>query len=77
LDDGFIKIKKKKNIYKRPKVKIEGFSSKVIVQNDSKIDYKAELRLNHFWIYGANKPSLFYKINNSRISLPLKKDRLY
>jgi hypothetical protein len=69
--------KKKKISINAPKLKLKVLVSKVIVQNDSKIDYKAELRLNHFWIYGANKPSLFYKINNSRISLPLKKDRLY
>jgi hypothetical protein len=37
--DGFIKIKEKSKSINAPKVKIEGFSSKVIVQNDSKIDY--------------------------------------
>jgi ligand-binding sensor domain-containing protein/DNA-binding CsgD family transcriptional regulator len=77
LDDGFIKFKTKSKSINAPKVKIEGFSSKVIVQNDSKIDYKAELRLNVIsGIYGANKPSLFYKINNSKDFVTVKEGQI-
>jgi hypothetical protein len=68
--------KQKSKSINAPKVKIEGFSSKV-VQNDSKIDYKAELRLNVIsGIYGANKPSLFYKINNSKDFVTVKEGQI-
>lgn len=77
LDDGFIKFKTKSKSITTPKVKIEGFSSKVIVRNDSKIDYKAELRLNVIsGIYGANKPNLFYKINNSKDFVTVKEGQI-
>lgn len=73
LDDGFIKLQLKYNNKPIPKIKVEAFNVDQLVLNKSKIDYNSELKLHVIsGIYGANKPSLFYKINDSKEFLGVK-----
>lgn len=73
LDDGFIKLQLKYNNKPIPKIKVEAFNVDQLVVNQSKIDYNSELKLHVIsGIYGANKPSLFYKINDSKEFLGVK-----
>lgn len=67
LDDGFIKLQLKYNSKSNPQIKIEGMNGDHLVGDNSKIDYNSELKLFIIsGIYGVNKPSLFYKINDTK-----------
>jgi AraC family chitin signaling transcriptional activator len=73
LDDGFISLELKYNIKKKVNVKIEAFNSDILVENNSTIKYNSELRINVIsGIYGASRPDLFYKINNTKEFIPIK-----
>ncbi|MEO8253514.1 MAG: LuxR C-terminal-related transcriptional regulator [Flavobacterium sp.] len=73
LDDGFVKLQLKHNQQSIPKIKIEGSNADHFVPNNAKIDYLSELKLYIIsGLYGANKPSLFYKINDSKEFLAVK-----
>lgn len=67
LDDGFISLQLKYE-NKQPKaLRVEAFSDDVLIENDSKIKFNKELKINVIsGIYGASKPNLFYKLNKSR-----------
>jgi AraC family chitin signaling transcriptional activator len=73
LDDGFIKLQLKYKNKPIPKIEIEGYIGDQLVSNKSKIDYNSDLKLQLIsGIYGANKPSLFYKINDSKDFIAVK-----
>lgn len=67
LDDGFIKLQQKNSNKSIPNIKVEGFNVGGLVRENSKIDYNSELKLHVIsGMYGANKPSLFYRINETK-----------
>jgi AraC family chitin signaling transcriptional activator len=67
LDDGFISLQLKYQNKQNSTVKIESFNEGNLVANDSKIKYNTELQINIIsGIYGANKPNLFYKLDNGK-----------
>ncbi len=73
LDDGFISLPLKNQINLVPKLTIEAFNNGNLVENKSKIKYNSELRIGVIsGIYGATKPSLFYKMNSSKKFIPVK-----
>ncbi|HKO75628.1 MAG TPA: hypothetical protein VJU52_00305 [Flavobacterium sp.] len=73
LDDGFISLDLKYDENKKSTVKIEAFNDDVLVENNSKINHNSELRINVIsGIYGATKPDLFYKINETNDFFPIK-----
>ncbi|RZJ53214.1 MAG: histidine kinase, partial [Flavobacterium sp.] len=72
LDDGFISLKLEYENKQNSKVKVEAFSEDALVSSDAKIKFNTELRINVIsGIYGASKPNLFYKLNNSKEFLPI------
>jgi AraC family chitin signaling transcriptional activator len=72
LDDGFISLQLKYENRQNADVKIEAFNNGLVLSNDSKIKYNTELKINVIsGIYGASKPNLFYKINNSKDFVPV------
>ncbi|WP_281309972.1 helix-turn-helix and ligand-binding sensor domain-containing protein [Flavobacterium flavigenum] len=72
LDDGFISLQLKYENKQNTDVKIEAFNNGMLLSNDSKIKYNTELKINVIsGIYGASKPNLFYKINNSKDFIPI------
>jgi AraC family transcriptional regulator, chitin signaling transcriptional activator len=72
LDDGFISLQLKYINNQNTNVKIEAFNEGILLLKDSKIKYNTELKINVIsGIYGASKPNLFYKINNSKDFLPI------
>jgi DNA-binding CsgD family transcriptional regulator len=74
LDDGFISLQLENNSILNPKIKIEAYDNDDLVANDSKIKYNTELKINLIsGIYGSNKPSLFYKLNESGDYLSVSK----
>ncbi|MDR6845880.1 LuxR C-terminal-related transcriptional regulator [Flavobacterium granuli] len=73
MDDGFISLDLKKEEKEKVKIKIEAFNDDILVENNSKISLNSELRINVICgIYGAEKPDLFYKINESKGYSPIK-----
>ena len=73
LDDGFISLQLKSEISPNPKLNIEAFNNGDLVANKSKIKYKSELKISVIsGIYGAKKPNLFYKLNESNSFVPIK-----
>ena len=73
LDDGFISLELKYNTKKVTNVKIEAFNNDILVENNSKIKHNSELRINVIsGIYGATKPDLFYKINETKEFIPIE-----
>jgi AraC family chitin signaling transcriptional activator len=72
LDDGFVSLDLKYNIKEKANVKIEAFSSDVLVKNNSKIEHNSELRIDVIsGIYGASKPDLFYRLNGEKEFIPI------
>ncbi|PXY47403.1 helix-turn-helix and ligand-binding sensor domain-containing protein [Flavobacterium hydrophilum] len=72
LDDGFISLQLKYENKQNKDVKIEAFNEGILLSKDSKIEYNTELKINVIsGIYGASKPNLFYKINNSKDFIPI------
>ncbi|MBF4463985.1 histidine kinase [Flavobacterium sp. LC2016-12] len=72
LDDGFISLQLKYENKQNSAVKIESFNDENLVPNDSKIKYNTELQINVIsGIYGASKPNLFYKLDNSKEFVPV------
>ncbi|MFZ0597854.1 MAG: histidine kinase, partial [Flavobacterium sp.] len=66
LDDGFISLQLKYENKQNSDVKIEAFNSENLVENQSKIKYNTELKINVIsGIYGASKPNLFYKLDKN------------
>jgi AraC family chitin signaling transcriptional activator len=73
LDDGFIALRLKNENIQSPKLKIEAFNEEELVENQSKINYNSELKINVIsGIFGLTKPNLFYKINNGNEFIPIK-----
>ena len=73
LDDGFISLQLKNKTSKRPTIKIEAYNDGNLVENKSKIKYNSELKLSVIsGIFGITKPSLFYKINESKDFILIK-----
>lgn len=72
LDDGFISLQLNNSNSKIPQLKIEAFNNQQLVANNSKIKYNSEIRIHVIsGIYGATKPSLFYKVNDSKNFTPI------
>ncbi|MFT5646191.1 MAG: AraC family chitin signaling transcriptional activator, partial [Aureispira sp.] len=66
LDDGFISLQLENSTKTDQKIRIEAFDNGALIQDQSKINYNSELRINVVsGIYGAGKPNLFYKIDDS------------
>ena len=73
LDDGFISLQLKNETKQSPNIKIEAYNDKDLVENKSKIKYNSELKIGVIsGIYGITKPSLFYKINDSKDFILIK-----
>ncbi|NDP28187.1 MAG: histidine kinase [Flavobacterium sp.] len=73
LDDGFISLQLKHKASKSPTIKIEAYNDGNLVKNNSKIRYNSELKLGVIsGIFGITKPSLFYKINESKDFILIK-----
>ena len=73
LDDGFISLQLKNETKQSPTIKIEAFTDGNLVKNNSKIKYNSELKIGVIsGIYGITKPSLFYKINDSKDFILIK-----
>lgn len=66
LDDGFISLKINKNQKSIPKIKIEGYSNKVLLAEPAKIKYNSELVVYVITgLYGSQNPNLYYKLDDS------------
>ena len=73
LDDGFIELQLKYADAQKADIKIEGYNNENLVQNNSKIKYNSELRINVIsGIFGAAKPNLFYKIDDKPDFISIK-----
>ena len=73
LDDGFISLQLKNETKQSPTIKIEAFTDGNLVKDKSKIKYNSELKIGVIsGIYGITKPSLFYKINDSKDFILIK-----
>lgn len=72
LDDGFISLQLKYENKQNKGVKIEAFNEGGLVQNDSKIKFNTELKINVIsGIYGASKPNLYYRLNDKSEYTPV------
>jgi AraC family transcriptional regulator, chitin signaling transcriptional activator len=77
-DDGFISLELKGLPEKKVKVKIEAFNDSILVKNNSIINLNSELKINVISsLYGAEKPNLFYKINDEKGFLPIKEGLIH
>ncbi len=73
LDDGFIALQSKHKDSLKVDIKIEAFNDENLVPNKSNISYNSELRLNLIsGLFGASKPTLFYKNGNESDFNPIK-----
>ena len=73
LDDGFISLQLKNLRIQSPAVKVEAYNEGNLAENKSKIKYNSELKIGVIsGIFGFTKPSLFYKINDSKDFIRLK-----
>jgi AraC family chitin signaling transcriptional activator len=73
LDDGFISLSLQKDNKNNQKIRVEAFDNGKLINERSKIKYNSELRINVIsGIYGAEKPSLFYKIDEFSDFIPIK-----
>jgi len=73
LDDGFISLQLKNETQPSPVLNIEAFSAGNLVKNKSRIKYNSELKIGVIsGIFGFTKPSLFYKINDSKKFILIK-----
>ncbi|MCV9929173.1 histidine kinase [Flavobacterium sp. LS1R49] len=65
LDDGFVSFQIKDINKQKIDIKVEAFNNENLIQNNAKINYNSELKINAIsGLFGATKPNLFYKINN-------------
>lgn len=72
LDDGFITLQLTNNTKANQDIRIEAFNDENLIGDQSKIKYNSELRINVIsGLYGAGKPSLFYKVNESADFTPI------
>ncbi len=73
LDDGFISLQLQNSTKTDQKIRIEAFDNGSLINDQTKIKYNSELRVNVVsGVYGAGKPSLFYKIDESSDYIPIK-----
>lgn len=73
LDDGFISLQLKYVNKQNRIVKVEAFNMDKLVENKSKIGYNSEIKINVITgKYGAEKPNLLYKIDNTGAFIPIK-----
>ena len=73
LDDGFISLQLKYENKQNSDIKVEAFNDGNLVPNDAEIRFNTELKINVIsGIYGASKPNLFYKLNNSKDFISVK-----
>jgi AraC family chitin signaling transcriptional activator len=73
LDDGFISLQLQNTSKFDQEISIEAFDNGKLIKKQSKIKYNSELRINVVsGIYGAEKPNLFYKVDDSSDFLPIK-----
>lgn len=73
LDDGFISLELKYKNKPKTNIKIEAFNDTILVENKSKINHNSDLKINLIsGIYGATRPDLFYKINETKEFIPIK-----
>ncbi|MWB95026.1 histidine kinase [Flavobacterium sp. GA093] len=72
LDDGFISLQLKNVKKQNLDLKTEAFSNQNLVAEDDKIEFNSELKIHVVsGIYGARKPNLFYRFNNTKDFLPI------
>ena len=77
LDDGFISFQLESANKQKVNVVIEAFSDNALMENKSKIKHNSEIRLDIIsGIYGATKPNLFYKINDSKKYIAIDKGKI-
>jgi DNA-binding CsgD family transcriptional regulator/cbb3-type cytochrome oxidase subunit 3 len=77
LDDGFISLQLRCDSTQKATVKIEAFNENRLVQNDSKIKYNTEIRINVITgLFGAKSPNIFYKLNESPNYSPIKNGQI-
>lgn len=78
LDDGFISLDLNYNMKEKTDIKIEAFNNDILVENNSKISYNSELKVNVIsGIYGVTKPELFYRFNDSKEIIPVKEGVIF
>lgn len=74
LDDGFLSFKLDNALTNKQKILIEGFYEGNLITENSPIKYNQSVELNVISpFYGANKPNLFYNINDGKKYQPLDK----
>lgn len=72
LDDGFISLRLKNGNKQNLELKIEAFNNQNLLVEDDKIDFNSELKIHVVsGIYGARKPNLFYKLNETKDFVPI------
>ena len=72
LDDGFISLQLNYEKKRDTEIKIEAFNNENLIKKDSKIKYNTELKINIIsGIYGANRPNLFYKLDENKSFTPI------
>lgn len=77
LDDGFISFKLNNSKRKIENVFVEGFYKGNLILDDTKIDYNQSVEISVITDYfGYNRPDLFYKLNDSKDFIPIKKGHL-
>lgn len=73
LDDGFISLQLKFANKEAVKIKTEAFSDNQLIENYKNIKFGSEVKIKVIsGSYGANKPNLFYKINDSKDFIAIK-----
>lgn len=77
LDDGFISYELFKNKKQITKITVEGFSQGKLILNDISVKYNQALEINCISeYYGYNRPDIFYKFNDSKNFIRIKKGNL-
>jgi DNA-binding CsgD family transcriptional regulator len=77
LDDGFISYQLSRNKKRIPKITIEGFSMGKLITNYVTVKYNQPVDINCISEYfGFNRPDLFYKFNDSKNFIRIKKGNL-
>jgi DNA-binding CsgD family transcriptional regulator len=72
LDDGFISLQLNYKQQSKTNIKVEAFVDNLLVEEKSKIPYNSELRIHVLsGVFGAAKPTLFYRINSSKELIPV------
>lgn len=77
LDDGFISFEINKNKRKIQDVHAEAYYQGNLVDENTRIKYNQSVEINVITQYfGYNRPDLFYKLNDSKGFIPIKKGQL-